>query len=138
MNFKVQQAAKSLENLSQASDKIFRELASTNQSKSNVLKTTQESTNRTSLSLYSNKEFIQVPQTVQRPRGQIPFKNFQSKLGIATVMTFFGDTDEVSSLMQRLSHKTYKYFINEKKLSGFLVHSISAILRRAQKGDEKD
>ena len=64
MNFKVQQAAKSLENLSQASDKIFRELASTNQSKSNVLKTTQESTNRTNLSLSSNEEFVQVPQTV--------------------------------------------------------------------------
>ena len=64
MNFKVQQAAKSLENLSQASDKILTELASTNQSKSNVLKTTQESTNRTSLSLSSNEEFVQVPQTV--------------------------------------------------------------------------
>ena len=64
MNFKVQQAAKSLENLSQASDKIFRELASTNQSKSNVLQTTQESSNRTRLSLSSNEEFVQVPQTV--------------------------------------------------------------------------
>ena len=54
-------------------------------------------------------------------------------------MTFYGDTDEVSSLMKKLSRKTHDYFVSEKKLNGFLVHSVIAILNRAQKDiDEKD
>ena len=40
--------------------------------------------------------------------------------------------------MQKLSHKTRAYIVNEKGLKGFVILSVATILKEAQKSGELD
>jgi len=39
---------------------------------------------------------------------------------VAKIFSYFGDNDDVSIIMQNLSHKTRAYFVNADGLKGFL------------------
>ena len=53
----------------------------------------------------------------------MPFGALKSRLGIATVLSYFGGKDEVHGLMRVMSHKTRAYIKNAEGLKGFLVTS---------------
>ena len=50
---------------------------------------------------------------------------------VAILLSFYGDRDEVSDLMQKVNHQTRVYFLNAHNLRGFLVSAILAILRKS-------
>ena len=50
----------------------------------------------------------------------LPFGSIESRVPVALIWSYYGDTLEVSWLMQRLSHKTRAYFVNAGMLKGFL------------------
>ena len=61
----------------------------------------------------------------------LPFKDIQTRNATAIILSFYGDKEFVSKLMQCLSHKTRAYFVNADCLKGFLCHSlVSEVLRR--------
>ena len=41
----------------------------------------------------------------------LPFETFQTRHGTAVVLSFYGDSDLVRQLMQKLSHKSRAYFV---------------------------
>ena len=66
-------------------------------------------------------------------RKKIPFGKISSRNGVANIFSYFGDRDKVSDFMQKGSHLTRIYFINEAGLKGFLVPAIVSILEKAIK-----
>ena len=50
----------------------------------------------------------------------LPFGVIQSRNALAKTWSCYGDREEVSWLLQRLSHKTRAYFVNAHLLKGFL------------------
>ena len=55
-----------------------------------------------------------------------------SRLGMATALSFYGDSEQVGPFMQTASHKTRAYYINANGFSGFVVKSvIIAVLTKA-------
>ena len=51
---------------------------------------------------------------------------------MATVLSFYGDSEQVGFLMQTASHKTRAYYINANGFSGFVVESaIIDVLKKA-------
>ena len=55
---------------------------------------------------------------------KIPFGKLVSRPAIAIVFSYVGDSEEVSDLMQNISHGTRAYFLNADGLEGFLVQSL--------------
>ena len=55
-----------------------------------------------------------------KERSKLPFDILQSRHVLATTFAYFGCFDEVSYLMQKLSHSTRAYFINAGGLKAFL------------------
>ena len=51
----------------------------------------------------------------------LPFGKFQTRLGIAKVLGYYGFRPDVYTLMQKLSHQTRAFIINAKGLKGFVV-----------------
>ena len=45
-------------------------------------------------------------------RKLIPFAKMQSRVTVAIMLGFLGDSDEILNLMQRLSHTTRAYLVN--------------------------
>ena len=52
---------------------------------------------------------------------------------MATVLSYFGTSEKVYFLVQKLSHKTRAYFVNADELKGFLVHGITDILVESER-----
>ena len=46
----------------------------------------------------------------------------------AIILSFYGESGEVSYLMYYASHKTRAYFVNARMLKGFLVPSVIEIV----------
>ena len=65
----------------------------------------------------------------------LPFRNLRTRLGTAVILSYFGDDEAVSRLLQRLSHRSRAFFFNAKGLKGFLTVSVSTILERATAQD---
>ena len=57
---------------------------------------------------------------------RLPFLGFNSRNVSATVMSYYGDRDDVYRLLQRASHTTRAYLYNANGLKGFLVKGIVA------------
>ena len=55
---------------------------------------------------------------------------------MATVLSFLGSKQEVSNLMQTISHFTRIYFVNANMLKGFLVNYgiLSTLIKEEKKG----
>ena len=51
----------------------------------------------------------------------LPLGSIQSRNVLAILFSLYGDSHDVSWLMQRLSHSSRAYFINAGLLKGFLV-----------------
>ena len=68
--------------------------------------------------------------------SKIPFGNLQSRFSVATVLSFWGNKQEVSNLMQTLSHITRIYFVNADMLKGFLVNYgiLATLIREENRG----
>ena len=45
-------------------------------------------------------------------RKLMPFAKMQSRVTVAIMLGFLGDSDEILNLMQRLSHTTRAYLVN--------------------------
>ena len=54
-------------------------------------------------------------------RLKIPFGKIVSKYAISIILSYYGPSDDVHDLMQRTSHLTRAYFINEDRLRCFLI-----------------
>ena len=63
-------------------------------------------------------------------RARQPF-SLKTRHGIAIVLAFYGDNEEVSEFMQAASHTTRAYIVNANGLIGFLAPSIIEILKKA-------
>ena len=63
------------------------------------------------------------------PFGQI----LKSRLVIAIVMSFFGDSDDVHFLMKRISHSSKACFDRANAFKGFLTPGITKDLKDAEK-----
>ena len=68
-------------------------------------------------------------------RGGQPFA-LKTRHGMALVFAFWGDTDEVGEFMQKAGHATRSYFVNANGLKGFLVPTVIAILKEANRSGE--
>ena len=66
----------------------------------------------------------------------IPFPLLQSRLIIASILTFYGDINDVYHLLQITSHKTRAYILNANGLKGFLVPTVTSVLKKALADDE--
>ena len=53
----------------------------------------------------------------------IPFGNLSSRNVVAEILSYYGNSQMVASLMQKLSHLTRAYFIREDRLGGFLSYT---------------
>ena len=73
----------------------------------------------------------------QEHKKNLPLGKLQSRVGSALVLSFFGDNDQVSNLMQTINHKTRAYFQNSAGLKGFLIKSYASILQQASEEDLK-
>ena len=61
----------------------------------------------------------------------LPFGALKSRLAVATMLSYFGDKDEVHGLMRVMSHKTRAYIKNADGLKGFLItSSITQLLKQ--------
>ena len=64
----------------------------------------------------------------------LPFGKLQSRVAIATVLSFFDLSDQVSDNMQIISHKTRAFFVNASGLKAFIVpYTILGQMQAAQK-----
>ena len=73
---------------------------------------------------------------VDEYRKEIPF-TLKSRLAIAIVFSYMGDSEEVATFMQKASERTRSYFVNADGLKGFLIPSwITECLKRAQKQNQ--
>ena len=62
----------------------------------------------------------------------MPFK-LKTRYGMVTVFSYFGDSEEVGELMQKVSHKTRAYYVNINGFRGFIKpYSITKDLRKAK------
>ena len=64
-------------------------------------------------------------------RRALPFGNLKSRVGIAYTLSYYGDSDDVLFMMQRVSHRTRSFIHNSDRLKGFLARGIIAILKQA-------
>ena len=55
---------------------------------------------------------------------KLPITKLQSRLGVAKVLSFVGDSDKVYDIMQKTSHTTRAYISNVNGLKGFVVRGI--------------
>ena len=67
---------------------------------------------------------------------KLPFSKLQSRLVVAKVLSYFGDSDQVYYLMQTTSHRTRAYITNASGLKGFLVRGVISILKEAESSGE--
>ena len=51
----------------------------------------------------------------------LPFGKLESRVAIATVLSYFDLSDYVSNSMQAISHRTRAFFVNAGGLNGFIV-----------------
>ena len=58
----------------------------------------------------------------------LPFGAIKARGPVAIVMSFYGNNEVVTGLMQTLSHKTRAYIVNAKGLKGFLKAGLISIL----------
>ena len=67
----------------------------------------------------------------------LPLGNLQARVGVATVLSYYGTNERVYYLLQRTTHKTRAYIINAVGLKGFLVPppSVSEILYSVKKSE---
>ena len=73
---------------------------------------------------------------VEEYRAGLPFA-LKTRHGIATVIAFYGDSEEVGGFMQAASNSTRAYFVNANGLSGFVLpFSISKYLKRAKEQNQ--
>ena len=64
----------------------------------------------------------------------IPFLGLQARGPVANIFSYFGHKDQVSDLMQVLSHSTRAYFVNSEGLGGFLIpYNVINILIQGEK-----
>ena len=73
----------------------------------------------------------------QEHTKSLPLGKLQSRVCSALVLSFLGDNDQVSNLMQTINHKTRAYFQNSAGLKGFLVKSYASILQQTSEEDMK-
>ena len=73
-----------------------------------------------------------VTQIVEKYHKSLPFGELKSRMGVALVLSYFGDSEKVYKLMQCTSHRSRAYIFNAKGLKGFLVPGIIAALKEAQ------
>merc|ERR1719266_513850 len=78
---------------------------------------------------------MKVPIKTNHLQGQ-PFA-LKSRLGIAFVLAFYGDREEVSEFMQKASHRTRSYYINANGLKGFIAafSIINDVIKADSNGD---
>ena len=69
-------------------------------------------------------------------KKRIPFGAIVSKCAIAIILSFYGPKDDVHDLMQRTSHLTRVYFMNEDRLKGFLVEGKEGIISSLKKDNQ--
>ena len=65
-------------------------------------------------------------------KKKIPFGTIVSRYAIALILGYYSSSEDVLDLMQRTSHLTRVYFINEDRLEGFLI-SKEGIISSIQK-----
>ena len=83
---------------------------------------------------FESKIDVKVP-LVELYLSGMPFA-LKSRRGVAIVLSFFGDVDEVGELMQKSSHETRAYFVNANGLKGFIKSVIVTFLRKAEEKGE--
>ena len=68
----------------------------------------------------------------------LPFGKLESRYGIAIMLSFYGDNEEVYRLMQIVNHKARAYIVNTEGLKPFLKVSQQIIrpLRKESKIEE--
>ena len=63
---------------------------------------------------------------------RFPFGKLESRLALAKILSFYGDSDDVYILMQLVSHTTRAYLKNEQGLKGFLICGYIQCLHQAK------
>ena len=55
----------------------------------------------------------------------LPFP-LRTRIGLATVFSYYGHSGKVENLMQKASHTTRAYYVNANRLKGFVVQYTKA------------
>ena len=66
----------------------------------------------------------------------MPFCSIVSRPALGIIWSYYGDSHDVSWLMQRGSHRTRAYFVNSDLLKGFLVRFCP--VRVVERASEQD
>ena len=69
---------------------------------------------------------------------KLPTEKIKSRCAMAFILRFYGRKADVCHLLQRLSHASRAYIVNEKGLPGFLVEfDLIRYLKQARKAQSQ-